>query len=92
MCHHDAIMRTTLNINDVTLRELREEAKSSGMSFRATVEQSLELGLAHLKAPDKPSRFRVRTHRLGLKPGFQGVSLNQLYDQLEAEAGVRRPC
>jgi hypothetical protein len=82
-------MRTTVNISDVTLRELREVSKVSGLSFRATLEQSLELGLANMKDPVKPTRFRVRSHRLGLKPGFQGVSLNQLYDQLEAEASVR---
>jgi hypothetical protein len=67
------------------LRELHELSKTSGQSFRATVEQSLEIGLARLKAPAKGARFRVRPHRLGLKPGAQGVSLNQLYDRIESE-------
>ena len=83
--HHDAIMRTTVKINDVILRELREVSETSGQSFRATVEQSLEIGLARMKAPAKQGRFRVRSHRLGLKPRFQGISLNQLYDRLESE-------
>lgn len=29
--------------------------------------------------------FRVIPHNLGIKPGFQGTSLNQFDDQLEAE-------
>ena len=78
-------MRTTVSINDVTLRELREQAVSSGTSFREVVERSLEIGLAHLAKPRSRGKFRVRPHPLGLKAGFQGVSLNQLYDQIEAE-------
>ena len=83
-------MRTTISINDVTLRELREAAASSGRSFREVVERSLEIGLAHLTKPRSRSKFRVRPHPLGLKAGFQGVSLNQLYDQIESEEGLRR--
>jgi hypothetical protein len=82
-------MRTTVSINDVTLRELREVSKASGLSFRATVEQTLQIGLTSLKAPATPAEFHVRPHRLGLKPGFQNVSLNQIYDQLESETSVR---
>ena len=82
-------MRTTLSINDVILRELRERAVASGRPFRAVVEESLEIGLAHLSKPRSHQRFQVRPHRLGLKPGFQGVSLNQLYDQIESEAHRR---
>ena len=90
VCHHDDKMRTTVSINDVTLRELREQAVSSGTSFREVVERSLEIGLAHLAKPRSRGKFRVRPHPLGLKAGFQGVSLNQLYDQIEAEEGIRR--
>jgi hypothetical protein len=89
-CHHDAKMRTTISINDVTLRELREQAVSSGTSFREVVERSLDLGLAQLAKPRSRGKFRVRPHSLGLKAGFQGVSLNQLYDQIETEEGIRR--
>jgi hypothetical protein len=82
-------MRTTVNINDVTLRELRKVSETTGQSFRETLARTLEVGLARLKAPACPAKFHVRTHRLGLKPGFRGVSLNQLYDQLEAESTPR---
>ncbi|OIR18594.1 antitoxin VapB33 [mine drainage metagenome] len=85
-------MRTTLGINDALLRELRRRAAESGRPFRAVVEETLQLGLARASQPARAQRpFRVRPHALGLKPGFRGVSLNQLYDQVEAEATARKP-
>ena len=87
--HHDAEMRTTININDATLRELRQRAAATGRPLREIVDTSLKLGLTQLSAPPPKHRFRVRAHRLGLKAGFRGVSLNQLYDQLEAEQSTR---
>lgn len=83
-------MRTTLGINDALLRELRRRAAATGRPFREVVEETLARGLA---AGDKPGRsraFRVRTHALRLKPGLRGVSLNQLYDQIEAESAARK--
>lgn len=82
-------MRTTIDISDALLRELRRRADRTRRPFREVVEESLQLGLAQLANPQAKKRFRVETHPLGLKPGFRGVSLNQLYDQLEAEAGAK---
>ena len=81
-------MRTTLTINDDILRELRAQAAASGRSLREVVNQSLTIGLAYLARPAARRRFRVRSHRLALKPGFRGVSMNQLYDQIESERGL----
>jgi len=83
-------MRTTISINDATLGELRQRADATGRSFRAVLEETLELGLAQLSKPQARARFQVRPHPLGLKPGFEGVSLNQLYDQIEAEETIGR--
>jgi hypothetical protein len=82
-------MRTTVNIKDAILEELRKRAAATGRPFREVLERSLEIGLAHMDRAPSRRRFRVRPHRLGLKPGFQGVSLNQLYDQLESEQALR---
>jgi hypothetical protein len=78
-------MRTTLSITDAILQQLRAEAQRSGRPFREVVEETLLLGLTRQSKRKTQTKFRVRSHPLGLKPGFQGVSLNQLYDQLEAE-------
>lgn len=82
-------MRTTIDISDALLKELRELAESSGRPFRKVVEEVLGLGLARVASPNPGRRFRVKPHPLGLKPGFHGVSLNQLYDQLEAEESAK---
>ena len=82
-------MRTTIDINDVILNELRARAEANGHTFRHEVEEALALGLAQLSKARTRERFSIEPHPLGLKPGFHGVSLNQLYDQLEAEDTAR---
>lgn len=84
-------MRTTLGINDALLRELRRRAAATGRPFREMVEETLARGLAAEARPKRPRTVRVRPHALGLKPGFRGMSLNQLYDQVEAETTARKP-
>ena len=83
--HHDVIMRTTIDIKDAILRELKEHAKKRGCSLRAATEEVLLTGLARKSKKSSVDNFVVAPHRLGIKPGFQGVSLNQVYDQLEVE-------
>lgn len=65
-------------------------AKASGHPFKRVLNDGLMLGLAMLNKPSKRARVRIKAHPLGIKPGFSGVSMNQLYDQLEAEEQVRR--
>jgi len=84
-------MRTTIDINDAILKELRQRAQKTGRSFRDIVEQSMKLGLAQMDKPAGKPRVRIKTHPMQLKPGFHGVSLNQLYDQLEAEQTLSPP-
>jgi len=84
-------VRTTVDINDALLRDLRECAAREGRPFRQVLEQTIAMGLARRQKPRAARRFRVKPHRLGLRPGFQAVSLNQLYDQFEAEQTSHRP-
>jgi len=78
-------MRTTLDINDATLRLLRERARAAGRPFKEVVEESLRLGLSVMDRRAGAKPFQVEAHDLCLKPGFRGTSLNQLYDQMESE-------
>jgi hypothetical protein len=78
-------MRTTIDINDALLKAIRRRADDDGRTFRRAINETLELGLAiQERAADEP-RFQVKPHPLGIKPGFRGMSMNQLYDQIEAE-------
>ncbi len=76
-------MRTSININDALLADLKARSSETGRTFREVLEDALRLGLAAGRGG--LPKFRVKPHSLGLKRGFQGVSLNQLYDQIEAE-------
>ena len=82
-------MRTTVDITDATLRDLRERARTQNRPFREVLEYTLQIGLAHMDTPEPRPPFLVRAHALGIKPGFRGVSMNQLYDQIEAEDAAR---
>ncbi len=82
-------MRTTIDINDALLRRVKERAGKSGLPVKRVFEQLLLLGLGQTEHAAAPKKFRVKTHRLGLKPAFRGQSLNQIYDQMEAEDTAR---
>lgn len=82
-------MRTTVDINDALLRELRERSRLQDRSFRDLLEHTLRVGLAQMDKPGEHARFRVSPHALGIKPGFRGMSMSQLYDQIEAEDTAR---
>jgi len=87
--HHDADVRTTINISDGILSELHERARQRRRPFREILEETLQRGLS-ASPPSSVKQVSIQTHHLGIKPAYQGVSMNQLYDQIEAEDAVKR--
>jgi plasmid stability protein len=83
MMHHEVFMRTTLNISDALLEELRVRAHEAGRPMNATIEEVLRRGLA-AKTPARKA-VQAKTFKVGIKPAYLGLSMNQVYDQLEAE-------
>lgn len=82
-----------MSINDALLKEVRRRAEAARRPFRQVLEEIINLGLASSKKAKKNRRVRIKPRALGLKPAYHHVSLNQLYDQLEAEstlASMRR--
>lgn len=77
-------MRTTININDATLAALKERAGASKQSLRQVVEETLQLGLAS-KPQGRGMPVEIPTYPVGIKSAYRGMSMNQLYDQVEAE-------
>ena len=75
-----------MNISDALLADLKARASETGGTFREVLEETLRLGLAAGRSGRL--EFRVKAHPLGLKRGYHGVSLNQLYDQMEAEGSL----
>ncbi len=81
--HHDACVRTTINISDGILSELHERARQRRRPFREILEETIQRGLS--ATPPSVQQVSIQTHRVGIKPAYRGVSMNQLYDQIEAE-------
>jgi len=87
---NDVKMRTTIDISDATLAELRRRARANNQSFRQTVEATLQSGLASQPtAPRSARKLELNTFNVGMKKAYRGVSLNQIYDQLEADEHQR---
>ena len=87
--HHDAGMRTTVTLDADVERELREEMHRRRESFKQSLNRLLRTGLA-ASAPPARERFVVRARPMGLRPGIDPTRMNQLADELEAEAAVAR--
>lgn len=81
--HHDAPVRTTLDIKDATLAELKAKARVEDRPLKEVVEETLQVGLAARRHASH--RFQVKPLNPGIKPAFRGQSMNQLYDELAAE-------
>jgi hypothetical protein len=83
-------MRTTLTLDRDVADALLKEVRRSGRGLKATVNDLLRRGLRLSgKAPRAP-RFQVQPHDFGLRPGVDLDRMNQLVDELEAEAAARK--
>jgi hypothetical protein len=89
MRHQDALVRTTLTLDDDVAELLREEARRSKEPFKRVVNRAIRRGL-RTDAPSERKPFVVRTFDLGLKPGIDRDKLGQLADQLEVEAFLQK--
>lgn len=84
-----SFMRTTLNINDGLLQELRERSRDEKLPMTQLVERTLRRGLASGSTTDPAYQPKIFTYEVGIKPAYQGMSMNQLYDQLESESTLK---
>lgn len=83
-------MRTTLTLDpDVTLRIKERLENDPSLSLKDLVNSGLRLGLSQLPSAS-PTTYKVLTHPLGLRPGFDPDKLNQLLDDLEVEDRLAR--
>lgn len=79
-------MRTTVDINDAILNELREISRKNKRSFKVVMEETLQYGLAQQRLPSSPKAIRISPSPIGIRKPWRNLSMNQLYDQLEAES------
>ncbi len=82
-------MRTTLTLEDDVFDALKQRARQLEQPFKQVVNDILRRGLRPERAmPSEP--FRVRPLNCGLQPGVDPLRLNQLSDELEAEAFLEK--
>ena len=77
-------MRTTLTIDDEIAAKLRSQArKAKNKTFKQVVNETLELGLLARDDLNRPTRFRVRSRRMGNMKGLNYDNIGQLLEQVE---------
>jgi hypothetical protein len=87
-------MRTTLTIDDDLTGLLRRRARELGVSFKEMVNRTIRAGLDQDARPKRKSAPKTIPHSFGIRPGIDPDKLNQLADELEAEAhaaSARKP-
>jgi hypothetical protein len=80
-------MRTTLTLDDDVAHQLAERQRLTGESFKQLVNDALRAGLQSGQTPAAAlPPFRVTPKFAGFRAGVDVRRLNQLNDELEAEA------
>jgi hypothetical protein len=79
-------MRTTLTIEPDVAQKLKRRMAQTNQSLKETVNNALRAGLAETPRKSRTRHFRVEPHACAFFPGIDRDRMNQLADQLEAEA------
>ena len=73
-------MKTTLNIDDTLMRQVKQHAAKAGSTITALIESALRELLAQEKQPKKPYRFDWKPVPGKLRPGVDLTDRDQLYE------------
>ena len=81
-------MRTTLTIENTIARQIKVKMAVTKLSLKEVINQVLAKGLeASKNSADEPAfSFEVEPHACGFRAGVDQDKLNQLVDELDAEA------
>ena len=78
-------MRTTLTLDEDLAEKLKQLSEKRRVPFRRVLNEMLRRGLTGQTA-QKRAPFKIETFSSALRPGVDPLKLNQLIDDLEAEA------
>jgi len=79
-------MRTTLTLDDDLAGLLRRRARALGVPFKEAVNRAIRAGLGETATVKRGAVPKTIPHSFGFKPGIDLDKLNQLVDELEADA------
>jgi hypothetical protein len=83
-------MRTTLTLDRDVADRIRKEMRRSGRGLKAIINDALRRGLGVSGRAARPPRFELTPHAFGVRPGIDLDRMNQLTDELDAEAAGSR--
>ena len=83
-------MRTTLTIDDMLAKELKEIAHRRGLAFKEVVNRALAAGLKAMRSPVRAKRYKATTHAMGEPKVPDLDAALQLVADLEAEEIARK--
>jgi hypothetical protein len=81
-------MRTTVTLDPDVAAKLKQAARERGISFKEALNTNVRLGLQSGELSPRP--YRVRTRRLGVKPGIDLDRALALAAELEDAESVRK--
>jgi hypothetical protein len=84
-------MRTTLTIDDDLSGLLKRQARALGVPFKEAVNRALRAGLGESATIKRGVAPKTIPHSFGFKAGIDLDKLNQLADELEADAFAAPP-
>lgn len=82
-------MRTTLTLDRDVAEAITREMRRTGQGLKSIVNEALRKGLGIGRRMPPAPRFKVEPHAFGVKPGIDLDRMNQLVDELEADARIR---
>ena len=83
-------MRTTLTLDPDVAARLNAEVARTAAAFKVVVNDTLRRGLRLPGKTLRRSRYKVQPLRLGFRPGIDTDKLNELADELENAALLKK--
>jgi hypothetical protein len=83
-------MRTTITLEKDVERMLRDAMDRSRKSFKETVNAAVRAGLGGTPVKTLKRKFIIKARPLGLRSGIDNAGFNQLADDLEIDAFLRK--
>jgi hypothetical protein len=78
-------MRTTVTLEDDVERLIREKMHRSRKSFKKTLNDAIRQGLLSETSDAKRTKFVVKAHSMGNRPGIDPATLSDLDTDIEVE-------
>lgn len=77
-------LRTTIDINDALLSELKELSILERRPLRVVLHETLQRGLGSNSGKSPSQKVKIEPLPVGVKAAYRGMSMNQFYDELES--------